>query len=65
MTNQEFDVWLATGLTAGPTAREATEADMRQRFVAETELRQMIRSGTFTDGPSLAAYGLLLLDRDG
>jgi 8-oxo-dGTP pyrophosphatase MutT (NUDIX family) len=64
LSDQEFDVWLATGLTAGPTAREATEADMRQAFVPETELRQMIRDGRFTDGPSLAAYSLLLLQRD-
>jgi 8-oxo-dGTP pyrophosphatase MutT (NUDIX family) len=64
LSDQEFDVWLATGLTAGPAAREATEADMRQRFVPEAELRQMIRKGRFTDGPSLAAYSLLLLDRN-
>ncbi|MGY1620592.1 NUDIX domain-containing protein [Geodermatophilus sp. SYSU D00965] len=63
LSTQEFDVWLATDLTAGPTAREATEADMRQAFVPEPELRAMVRSGRFTDGPSLAAYGLLLLDR--
>jgi 8-oxo-dGTP pyrophosphatase MutT (NUDIX family) len=63
LSTQEFDVWLATGLTAGPTAREATEADMRHEFVAETELRAMIRDGRFTDGPSLAAYSLLLLER--
>jgi 8-oxo-dGTP pyrophosphatase MutT (NUDIX family) len=61
LSDQEFDVWLATDLTAGRTAREATEADMRQRFVPATELRQMIRDGGFTDGPSLAAYSLLLL----
>ncbi|MBW8765367.1 MAG: NUDIX hydrolase [Geodermatophilales bacterium] len=61
LSTQEFDVWLATGLTAGPTAREATEADMRSLFVTESELRAMIRDGRFTDGPSLAAYGLLLL----
>jgi 8-oxo-dGTP pyrophosphatase MutT (NUDIX family) len=61
LSDQEFDVWLATGLTAGPTAREATESDMRQRFVSEAEVRRMIREGTFTDGPSLAAYALLLL----
>ena len=64
-SDQEFDVWLATGLSAGPTAREATEADMRHEFVTERELRQMIRDGRFTDGPSLAAYSLLLLDRAG
>ncbi len=63
LSTQEFDVWLATGLTAGPTAREATEADMRSEFVTEVQLRAMVREGRFTDGPSLAAYGLLLLDR--
>jgi 8-oxo-dGTP pyrophosphatase MutT (NUDIX family) len=62
LSTQEFDVWLATGLTAGPTAREATEADMRQVFVTEQELRDMIRDGRFTDGPSLAAYSLLLIE---
>ena len=63
MATQGFDVWLATGLTAGPTAREATEADMQQAFVTEDELRRMVREGRFTDGPSLAALTLLLLDR--
>jgi 8-oxo-dGTP pyrophosphatase MutT (NUDIX family) len=63
LMTQGFDVWLATGLTAGPTAREATEADMRSQFVPETELRSMIAEGRFTDGPSLAAFTLLLLDR--
>ena len=61
LSTQEFDVWLATGLTPGPTAREASEADMRHAFVPETELRAMIADGRFTDGPSLAAYALLLL----
>jgi 8-oxo-dGTP pyrophosphatase MutT (NUDIX family) len=63
LMTQEFDVWLATDLTPGPTAREESEADMRQAFVTEAELRDMIRTGRFTDGPSLAAYALLLLDR--
>ena len=63
LSTQEFDVWLATDLTQGPTAREATEADMRSAFVGEAELRAMVRDGRFTDGPSLAAYTLLLLDR--
>lgn len=63
MTTQELDVWLATDLTPGATAREATEADMQQRFVPESELRAMMREGRLTDGPSLAGYGLLLLDR--
>jgi 8-oxo-dGTP pyrophosphatase MutT (NUDIX family) len=61
LSTQEFDVWLATGLTAGPTSREASEADMRAAFVPETELRAMIADGRFTDAPSLAAYSLWLL----
>ena len=63
LSTQEFDVWLATGLTPGPTAREATEADMRTAFVPEAEFRAMVGDGRFTDGPSLAAYSLLLLAR--
>ncbi|MCO7221009.1 NUDIX hydrolase [Klenkia sp. PcliD-1-E] len=63
LSTQEFDVWLATGLTPGPTAREATEADMVHAFVPEAELVARIRSGGFTDAPSLAGYALLQLDR--
>jgi 8-oxo-dGTP pyrophosphatase MutT (NUDIX family) len=61
-STQEFDVWLATELTPGPTAREVTEASMRHAFVAEAELQAMVRDGRFRDGPSLAAYSLMLLD---
>jgi 8-oxo-dGTP pyrophosphatase MutT (NUDIX family) len=61
LSTQEFDVWLATDLTPGPTAREATEADMESAFVPEAELHAMVAGGRFTDGPSLAAYALLLL----
>lgn len=63
LMTQRFDVWLATELVAGPTAREATEADMRSALVPEAELRAMIGDGRFTDAPSLAAYSLLLLGR--
>jgi 8-oxo-dGTP pyrophosphatase MutT (NUDIX family) len=65
LVTQGFDVWLATELTAGPPAREPSEAGMRSAFVAETELRLMIADGRFTDAPSLAAFSLLLLDRGG
>ncbi len=61
LSTQEFDVWLATDLTPGPVAREATEADMTTAFVPETEFRRMVRDGRYTDAPSLAAYSLLLL----
>ena len=63
LMTQEFDVWLATGLTRGEPRREPSEADMREAWVSEVELRAMIRGGRLTDGPSLAAYSLLLLDR--
>ncbi|SNR61086.1 NUDIX domain-containing protein [Blastococcus mobilis] len=63
LMTQRFDVWLATDLRSGPTAREITEADMQQALVPEADLRQMIREGRITDSPSLAAYSLLLLDR--
>ena len=61
LMTQRFDVWHATDLTPGPTAREASEADMRTAFVPQAELRAMIADGRFTDSPSLAAYSLLLL----
>lgn len=63
LMTQEFDVWLATGLTQGPPRREATEADMREEWVPEAGLRAMIRDGRLTDSPSLAAYTLLRLSR--
>src|SRR3954447_26495192 len=63
LSTQEFDVWLASDLTPGPTAREPTEAYITCTFVPEEELRQQVRDDRFTDGPSIAGYGLLLLDR--
>ncbi len=60
---QRFDVWLATDLVPGPTAREASEADMVHAFVTEAELLARIRDGRFTDGPSLAALAVLQLHR--
>jgi hypothetical protein len=38
---------------------------MVHAFVPETELVARIRSGGFTDAPSLAAFSLVLLDRAG
>jgi 8-oxo-dGTP pyrophosphatase MutT (NUDIX family) len=63
LSTQRFDVWLATDLTPGPTAREASEADMVQALVPEAELVARIRSGAITDASTLAAYALVLLDR--
>lgn len=60
--SQGFDVYVATGLHAGPPARERTERDMRHRLVPDAEFRDLVARGEVVDGPSVAAYGLLLLD---
>ncbi|KQS67057.1 NUDIX hydrolase [Modestobacter sp. Leaf380] len=62
---QQFDVWLATDLTPGPTAREASEADMVHAFVTEAELVARVLDGRFTDAPSLAAWAVVGLHRRG
>lgn len=61
-STQRFDVFLATGLVAGPPAPESTELDMQHRFVTDAELVRMIRAGEFVDAPSLAALLLFQLD---
>jgi 8-oxo-dGDP phosphatase len=65
MSSQGFDVFLATDLTAGPTAREASEQDMRQRWVGRDEFDAMVRDGRITDDSTLAAYALLLMREAG
>ncbi len=62
-SSQGFDVYLATGLTAGAHDREATESDMEHRVVTEDEFCRLVADGTVTDSPTVAAYGLLLLHR--
>jgi 8-oxo-dGTP pyrophosphatase MutT (NUDIX family) len=62
-STQGFDVFLATDLTAGPTAREITEQDMVLRFVTDAEVRAMISRGDIADAPSLAALWLWQLDQ--
>lgn len=62
--SQGFDVYLASGLTAGPVDREPTESDMRHRHVTDAEFRLMIERGDVVDAPTVAAYGLLLLRRE-
>lgn len=60
-STQGFDVFLATDLAAGDTAREDTEADMVHRFVPDGELRRMIADRRIVDAPSLAALTLFSL----
>lgn len=61
--SQGFDVYLATGLHPGPTARESSEQDMLHRWVTETEFVEMVREGQVVDAATVAAYGLLTLTR--
>lgn len=59
--NAAFEVYLATGLTPGPPARESEEQDMITRTFPVAEVLQMVRGGVIMDGPSIAALGLLTL----
>lgn len=62
-SSQQFDIFLATGLTPGAHDREITESDMVHRVVTEDEFCALIGDGTITDSPSVAAYAMLLLHR--
>jgi 8-oxo-dGTP pyrophosphatase MutT (NUDIX family) len=59
---QGFDVWLATDLEHGPPQRSVEEQDMRGRHVSRAEWDAMLRAGEVKDAPSVAAYGLVLLE---
>ena len=56
-----FHVFLATGLTPGPPAREVDEADMRTGTFTMDEIWSMIDDGSITDASTVS--GLALLDR--
>ncbi|MFF0861371.1 NUDIX domain-containing protein [Nonomuraea sp. NPDC003560] len=58
-SSQGCHVFLAEGLTRGRPQREATEADMRQLWVSESDLDDMVATGRFVDAMSLAALALL------
>jgi len=60
LTSQQCEVFLATDLTAGPSAREHTEQGMAQRWFAGEELMAMVGSGEIIDGITLAAFTLLV-----
>lgn len=63
-STQGFDVFLATDLTPGIPDREASEQDMVHRWVADDELRAMVRAGEVVDATTLAALALLALADD-
>jgi ADP-ribose pyrophosphatase len=58
ISDQAFDVWLATELSEGEQALEATEADLKVQRVAVAELEAMIASGRLGDAATVAAWHL-------
>ena len=63
--SQGFDVFLATGLTPGPTDLEPEEQDLRSRWFPRADVDDMISRGVIVDDCSVAAYTLLLLNGSG
>ena len=59
--NQRGHVFLATELTRGETAREATEQDLVCREFPLAEVEAMLRDGVIRDAMSMAAFGMLRL----
>jgi 8-oxo-dGTP pyrophosphatase MutT (NUDIX family) len=57
-SNQSFDVFLATELTAGSPSREDTEQGMVHKWFAATEVLAMVRNGELADSHSVAALTL-------
>jgi 8-oxo-dGTP pyrophosphatase MutT (NUDIX family) len=58
LSDQSFDVWLATGLEPGEQALEATEADLRVERFAVGELEAMVAAGRVRDAATVAAWHL-------
>jgi 8-oxo-dGTP pyrophosphatase MutT (NUDIX family) len=56
--SQPFDVWLATELTAGEQALEATEQGLRVGRFTLAEVEAMIADGRIVDSATVAALSL-------
>ena len=56
LSDQSFDVWLATGLERGEQALEATEADLRVARFAVADVEAMIARGAVRDAATVAAW---------
>ena len=60
LTNQRFDVWLATELEEREQALEATEADLRvERFTVD-DVEAMIDAGRVRDAATVSAWHLAI-----
>ena len=58
-----FDVFLATELERVEPRRSVEEQDMRAARFPVAEFERMARSGAIRDTPTIAAWGLLMLER--
>jgi len=58
MSDQYFDVWLASGLEPGPQRLEDTEHGLRTERFSLTQVEQMMGDGRIADAASVAAFGL-------
>jgi 8-oxo-dGTP pyrophosphatase MutT (NUDIX family) len=58
ISNQPYDVWLATGLTEGEQALEDTEQGLRVGRFAHDDVVAMVRDGRIADAASIASLGL-------
>lgn len=56
---QAYEVYVASGLTPGPTARESTESDMISGSFTLDEVRRMVAEGVIHDATTVAAFGHL------
>lgn len=60
-SRQGYDVFLATELTQGAAAPEASEGDIFARAFPWPEVQRMIAAGTINDATTIAVLGLLML----
>lgn len=58
MSDQYFDVWLASELEPGPQGLEDTEQGLRAECFALTQVDAMMRDGEIADAATVAAFGL-------
>jgi len=59
MSDQRFDVWLATGLEPGPPAPEATEQDLVCARTPVARFEAMVDAGEVADAATVAAWHLV------
>jgi ADP-ribose pyrophosphatase len=62
ISNQPFDLWLATELEQGEQQLEPEEEGLRVARFSLARVEEMLRHGTIADSATVAAFGLLRLE---